>query len=404
MPKTNRPLSEAKISKAKPKAKAYKLYDTDGLYLIVSKNGGKWWRFKYYFDGKEKLISFGTYPETSLSAARKKRDEAREQIARGINPGAVRKAMKHSTTQDGNNFEAIAREWYAKFQIQWTPGHARTIISRMERYLFPTIGKQRVADITGKELYEALQGIENRGALETAHRVRTIAGQVFRFAVVTGRAKHDVSADIRGALPSPKVKHMAAIIDLKKIGPFLNAIDGYDGHIIVKCALRLAPLVYVRPGELRHAEWVEMDFDDALWTIPAHKMKKRKNPQDHIVPLSQQSIEILNKIKKVTGNGRYVFPSFRSDVRPMSENAILAAIRNMGFDKETMTGHGFRAMARTILDETLEFRTDIIEHQLAHIVKDPNGEAYNRTKFLDQRRVMMQKWADYLDHLKSSII
>lgn len=401
MPKRNKPLSQITVRTAKPKEKAYKLADTDGLFLLVTENGGKWWRFKYRFDGKEKLLSLGTYPEISLADARARRDEARTQIAHNIDPGALRKALKQSNTEEKETFEVIAREWHTKFKPSWTVGHAITILSRLERDLFPWVGNRPIAEIKAPELLAVLRRVESRGALETAHRIRTIAGQVFRYAVATGRAERDPAGDLRGALPQPGGKHLAAITDPKEAAQLLRAIDGYRGHFVVRCALKLAPLFFVRPGELRQAEWAEIDFDEAVWNIPAQKMKTK---QTHLVPLCRQAVEILGELKALTGESKYVFPSGRSQVRPMSNNAILAALRSLGYDKDTMTGHGFRAMARTILDEVLQIRPDYIEHQLAHAVRDPNGRAYNRTAHLAERRKMMQLWADYLDGLKAGAV
>jgi integrase len=391
------PLNELKIRNAKTKEKFYKLTDGDGLYLHVTEKGSKLWRFRYRFEGKEKLFALGKYPEISLLDARQRRDEARRQLAHGIDPGAVRKAQKQASIQETETFEVIAREWHARFTSTWTEGHAETIMSRLERDLFPWIGKRPIAEIKAPELLAVLRRVESRGALESAHRIRTICGQVFRYAVATGRAERDPAADLKGALPQPQEKHRAAITDPKKIGALLRAIDGYEGGFIVKCALKFAPLVFVRPGELRHAEWEEINLENAEWNIPGSKMKMR---EPHLVPLPKQAIDILNELKKLTGTSRYCFPSGRSYDRPMSENAILAALRRMGYEKDEMSGHGFRAMARTILDEVLQVRPDYIEHQLAHAVRDPNGRAYNRTAHLNERRKMMQQWADYLDDLK----
>ena len=397
MAKKVMPLSEMRVRTAKPKEKPYKLTDGDGLFLLITPQDGKYFRFKYRFDGKEKLLAFGTYPEVSLADARQRRDEARKQIAHGIDPGAVRKAMKQAETEEKETFEVIAREWHTKFTPTWTPGHAETIMSRLERDLFPWIGKRPMSEIKAPELLAVLRRVESRGALESAHRIRTIAGQVFRYAVATGRAERDPSTDLKGALPQPKENHHAAITDPKEVAPLLRAIDGYQGHFVVKCALRLAPMFFVRPGELRNAEWAEIDLEEAVWSIPAEKMKMK---QAHIVLLCRQAIEILTELKELTGNSKYVFPSGRTFARPMSNNAILAALRRMGYDNDTMTGHGFRAMARTILDEILHENPYVIEAQLAHRVPDPLGRAYNRTTHLPERRKMMQRWADYLDGLK----
>lgn len=392
-------LTDVKARNAKPAAKQFKLFDGDGLFLLVTPSGGKWWRFKYRFEGKEKLLSLGTYPEVSLADAREKRDAARKQVAAGVDPGEVRKARKAAMVAIAeNSFEIVAREWHGKFTPTWTPGHADTIMKRMERDLFPWLGARSIGEIRAPELLAALRRVESRGALETAHRVRTIAGQVFRYAVATGRAERDPAADLRGALPPATERHHAAVTEPKEVADLLRAIDGYQGGFVVKCALRLAPLFFVRPGELRQAEWLEIDFEAEQWNIPAERMKTK---QAHIVPLSEQAVNILRETKALTGASRYVFPSGRSFARPMSNNAINAALRRMGYDKEEMTGHGFRAMARTILDEVLQVRPDYIEHQLAHAVKDPNGRAYNRTAHLAERRKMMQTWADYLDGLKA---
>jgi integrase len=390
-------LSDTKAKNAKVRTSEYKLFDGGGLYLLVTPSGGKYWHFKYRFDEKEKRISFGPYPEISLAEARTKKDEARTQIAHGIDPAGVRKAMKQAESAEAETFEVIAREWHAKFTPTWSATHAVTMMARMERDLFPWMGTRPVNEIKAPELLAILRRVESRGALETAHRIRTIAGQVLRYAVATGRAERDCSGDLKGALPQPGEHHHAAITDPKEVAPLLRAIDGYQGGFVVKCALRLAPMFFVRPGELRQAEWPEIDLDEGAWNIPADKMKMK---QPHIVPLCAQAVAILTELKQLTGASRYVFPSGRSFSRPMSNNTVNAALRRMGFDKETMTGHGFRAMARTILDEVLQVRPDYIEHQLAHAVRDPNGRAYNRTSYLAGRREMMQTWADYLEGLK----
>jgi len=406
-------LTDVKVRNAKSGEKQIKLFDGDGLFLLVTPQGGKYWRMKYRYGGKEKLLALGVYPEVPLrgyfmedgnkdswiDGARDLCAKARKQIAAGIDPGELRKARKYSkVTQDANSFEVVAREWHMKFTPTWTLGHSGTILKRMERDLFPWLGAKTIGDIRAPELLAALRRVESRGALETAHRVRTIAGQVFRYAVATGRAERDPAADLRGALPPATENHHAAITDPKEVAHLLRAIDGYQGGFVVKCALRLAPLVFVRPGELRHAEWADIDFEAAEWNIHAERMKMK---QAHIVPLSRQVLDILRELQALTGDSRYVFPSGRSFARPMSNNAVNAALRRMGYDKETMTGHGFRAMARTILDEVLQIRPDYIEHQLAHAVRDPNGRAYNRTAHLAERRKMMQLWADYLDGLKT---
>lgn len=398
MPRRTVPLSDTKVRKAKPSSKEYKLFDGGGLYLLVTPSGGKHWHLKYRFQGKEKRIGFGPYPEISLADARLKKEKARKQIIEGIDPSTAKKATGHTDASDTESFEAIAREWYGKFKTTWSESHARLVEGRLNRDLFPWLGSRPINDIKAPELLAVLRRVEGRGAVYSAHRIKTIAGQIFRYAVATGRAERDPSGDLKGALPPPGGKHHAAITEPKEVALLLRAIDEYQGSFVVRCALRLAPLFFVRPGELRHAEWSEIDLDDGLWIIPAHKMKEMK--QDHIVPLCSQAVQLLTELKQLTGTSRYVFPSGRSFTRPMSNNAILAALRYMGYDKERMSGHGFRAMARTILDEVLQVRPDFIEHQLAHAVRDPNGRAYNRTTYLPERREMMQLWADYLDGIK----
>jgi integrase len=390
-------LSDVKIRNSKPSEKQVKLFDGDGLFLLITSQGGKLWRFKYRFDGKEKLLALGAYPEISLAEARVRKDDARKKLAYGIDPGAVRKAQKQAKTEEKETFEVIAREWHTKFTPTWTTGHADKLLSALERDIFPWLGARPIKELRAIELLATLRRIESRGVLETAHRMRGLLGQVFRYAVATGRAERDPVVDLRGALPQPKERHYPAIVDPKEVAPLLRAIDGYKGDFTTKCALRLAPMFFVRPGELRHAEWAEIDFDEVAWNIPAHKMKLK---QPHIVPLCRQAIEILTDLKPLTGTSRYVFPSLRTSTRPMSNNTVNAALRRMGYDKKTMTGHGFRAMARTILDEVLQVNPNVIEAQLAHKVPDTLGNAYNRTSHIVERRKMMQQWGDYLDGLK----
>ena len=393
-----KPLTDMKISKARPQDKAATLFDGLGLFLLIAplhQGGSKFWRFKYTFNGKQKMVSFGSYPEVSLAAAREKRTEARKQIAAGIDPSEIRKAMKAQTQ---NTFEAIARERHEKFKATWTPGHAERNLHRLEHHVFPVIGSRPIADIKAPELLTVLNRMESQGILESAHRIRSLCGQIFRYAVATGRAERDPSQDLRGALPAAKQNHLAALTDPAKVAGLLRAIDSYEGSFEVKSAMQLQAMFFVRPGELRHAEWSEIDLDSAVWSIPSHKMKMK---QAHIVPLSRQAVKILQALKPLTGRSQYVFPSVRSSQRPMSNNAILAALRRMGYGKDEMTGHGFRAMARTILDEVLQVRPDYIEHQLAHSVRDPLGRAYNRTTHLAERKKMMQLWSDYLDGLKA---
>jgi integrase len=392
------PLNEMKIRNAKPKEKFYKLTDSDGMYLHVTEKGGKLWRFKYRFGGKYKLLALGVYPEISLLDARQKRDEVRRQLAKGIDPSAIRKAQKQAKTEETETVEVIAREWHEKFKSKWTEGHALKIMRSLELDVFPWIGTRPIKDIKAPELLTVLRRIESRGVLEGAHRARGLCSMIFRYAVSTGRAERNPAQDLIGSLAPAKEKHLAAITEPKKVCELLRAIDGYSGSYVVKLALQLSPLVFVRPGELRHMEWTEVDFDEALWSIPAEKMKMR---EPHLVPLSKQALKILEEIKKLTGASKYAFPSGRTFERPMSNNAILAALRRMGYTKEEMTPHGFRAMARTIIDEVLQIRPDFIEAQLAHRVSDPLGRSYNRTQHLNERRKMMQLWANYLDGLKT---
>ncbi len=345
------------------------MFDGGGLYLEVAPSGGKWWRFKYRFGGKEKRLSLGVYPDVSLKDARERRDDARKLLANSIDPGENRKAKKAAKVERAaNSFEVIAREWYSKHSPNWSASHGDRIISRLERDIFPWIGGKPIAEITAPQLLEVIRRIEQRGALETAHRALGNCGQVFRYAVATGRAERDPSGDLRGALPPVKGTHFASVTEPKQVSEVLRALDSYEGTLTVRCALRLAPLVFVRPGELRHAKWADIDLDAAEWRYTV-----TKTDTQHIVPLSRQAVEILRELYPLTGRGHYVFHSARSSSRPMSDNAILAAMRRMGIAKEEMSGHGFRAMARTILDEVLGFRPDFIEHQLAHAVRDPNG-------------------------------
>ena len=393
------PLTDTAVRNAKPADKARKLFDSGGLYLEVAPSGGKWWRLKYRFEGKEKRLSLGVYPDVSLKDARDRRDEARKLLANEIDPSENRKAKKAAKVERAaNSFEVVAREWFTKHSTHWSDNHANRTIRRLERDIFPWIGGLPIATVTAPQLLDAVRRIENRGALETAHRALGNCGQVFRYAVATGRAERDPSGDLRGALPPVKGEHFASVTEPKKAAEVLRALDGYEGTLPVCCALRLAPLVFVRPGELRHAQWEDIDLDAAEWRYTVTKTKTQ-----HIVPLSSQAIEILQELQPLTGRGRYVFPSARNPKgdKPMSDNAILAAMRRMGISKDEMSGHGFRAMARTILDEVLGFRPDYIEHQLAHAVRDPNGRAYNRTAHLPERKKMMQDWADYLDKLKA---
>jgi integrase len=392
------PLTDITIRNLKPSDKPFKRADEKGLFLQVMPAGSKRWRIKYRFEDKEKSLSFGIYPETTLAKAREKRDAARVLLANGIDPAENRKAVKASRVEQvTNTFEVIAREWHAKYSLNWSVSHRERVIRCFERDVFPWLGTRLISSITSPDLLKILRRIEDRGAVETAHRIQQNCSQVFRYAIATGRAERNPAPDLKGALAAVKSTNHAAITNPEEIAGLLRAIDAYQGGFITKCALQLSPLVFVRPGELRAAEWSEIDLEKTEWNIPARRMKMR---QPLLVPLATQAIAILHEVYALTGRERYVFPGARSNARPMSENTILAALRRMGFGKDEMTGHGFRAMARTVLDEVLGVRPDFIEHQLGHAVRDPNGRAYNRTAHLVERRKMMQVWADYLYELK----
>jgi integrase len=401
-------LTDTQIRNARynPDGSGNRLSDGGRMYLQIAESGAKYWRMNYRFNGKDKTLALGVYPDVSLAAARKKRDEAREKLAAGIDPGEAKKAEKRTQRLNAeNSFEAIAREWHAKYTPSWSDGHADRILRRLEADAFPWIGGKPVAALSPPDVLDVLRRVEKRGALETAHRLHANIGQVCRYAVATGRAQRDVSADLRGALPPVQTDHMAAITDPKQVADLLRAIDGYQGTFPVSCALRLAPLLFQRPGELRAAEWTEFDLEGATWEIPGERMKRTKQGKAaggaHIVPLSSQAVAILRELHALTGPGRFLFPSVRTKDRPMSDNTVNGALRRLGYDGTTMTGHGFRAMARTILDEVLGVPAEVIEAQLAHAVKDPLGRAYARAVYLPQRREMMQRWADYLDQIKA---
>ncbi len=391
-------LTTTEVKQAKAGDNVRKLTDGGGLHLQVQPTGARYWRYDYRYAGKRKTLALGVYPEVSLKKAREKHQEARGKLSEGIDPGEQRKVEKltrHIAAAD--SFEAVAREWSQTKMCDKSKSHQNRTMRALEKDLFPCIGNRPISSITAPELLASLRKIEERGAVETAHRAKQTAGQVFRYAIVTGRAERDPSGDLKGALKDPKKKHLAAITEPAQVGRLLLAIDGYTGTPAVRAALRLSPLLFQRPGEIRHMEWTEIDWEAKRWEIPADKMKMR---QPHIVPLSHQALEILLEIHPLTGRGSYVFPSARGASRCLSENGVRTALRSMGYDNDTMTPHGFRAMARTLLDEVLEYRVDWIEHQLTHAVKDPNGRAYNRTAHLAGRAKMMQDWADYLENLR----
>lgn len=397
------PLTDTAIRKLKPAEKQFKVADEKGLHLLVSPSGGKLWRLKYRFDGKEKLLSFGTYPDVPLIRAREKRDEARRLLADGIDPGEHRKVLKAAKVAlAANSFEAIGREWFAKMKPEWADSHADKIMARLERDVFPWLGRRPIAELTAVEVLNTLKRISDRGAKDTAKRAQQDCGGVFRYAIQTGRASYNPIPDLRGALPTAIGGNFAAITDPVKVGELLRAIEGFKGTFVVKCALRLSPYLFVRPGELRQARWADFDLDNAEWKFLVSKVKKTEGLKIHIVPLAAQAVAILRELHALSGDGEFVFPGARSNGRAMSEAAVNAALRRMGYDTKTeITGHGFRAMARTILHEVHGIAPEVIEHQLAHKVPDALGTSYNRTKFLPARKAMMQQWADYLDKLKA---
>ena len=395
-------LTPSAVANAKAQAKPYKLADERGMYLLVRPDGARWWRFDYRRpdSGKRNTLSLGTYPDVSLRKARDKRDEARKLVADGIDPGASRqeaKAAKAAAVEAaGDTFEAVARAWMARQDVaEVTANKSRWIL---ETFLFPEIGSTPLAEVTPRLLLDALRKVEATGKLESAKRAKIKAGQVFRWAILEGKAELDPTASLRGALKPPKNKHHASITDPAKMGELLRAIDGFTGQPVTLAALKLAPLVFVRPGELRMAEWSEIDMDGAVWRIPAERMKMKAA---HIVPLSAQAVAILRDLYPLTGSGRYVFPGLRSASRPMSENTVNAALRRLGYGTDEMTGHGFRSMAASRLNE-MGWNADAIERQLAHAESNKVREAYTHAaQYLDERTRMMQAWADYLGALRA---
>lgn len=394
-----RKLSDVKLRKIKPTEKKQVFSDGYGLSLSIETNGSKYWRFNYRFLGKQQTLSLGVYPGVSLADARSAHRIAYNQLAENINPAEARKLAKLSVHQaNANTFEAISNEWIDVHMSDKTEQHRSRATSILQRYITPYIGNRDVRDITALELLGVLRKIEATGALNTAHRARGTVQQIFSYAIATGRADRNVAQDLQGTLKTYTEKHRTAITEPKLLGKLLRDIDYSRASLVVKTAMRISPILFQRPGEIRQMEWSEIDFEKAIWCIPAEKMKMRN---DHIVPLPTQAITLLKEIYTLSGQGKFVFPSARGASRCLSENAVRVALRDLGYDNETVTPHGFRATARTLLDEALEFRVDLIEQQLAHAVKDANGRAYNRTKFLPQRAEMMQAWADYLDRLKA---
>jgi len=392
------PLTDTAIRKAKPDTSPRRLSDERGLYLLLNPNGSLWWRWDYRYAGKRKTLSMGTYPDTGLRDARDKREAARKLLAAGVDPGEQRKAVKAAGEErDANSFAVIAEEWLARQAARMAPATLEKAQWTFNDLVNPWIGNRPVTEIDAPEMLKLLRRIEERGAHETAHRTKQRCSQIFRYAIATGRAQNDPTAALRGALAPVVSTSRAAITDPLKMGELLRAIDGYTGSFVVRCAMKLSPLVFVRPGELRQAEWTEIDLDGARWNIPAAKMKMRA---EHLVHLSSQAVAILRELNPLTGRGKYVFPGERSASRPLSDGTINAALRRLGFDKNTMTAHGFRAMASTRLNE-IGWAPDVIERQLAHVEKNKVRAAYNRAQYLDERIRMLQAWADYLDGLRA---
>ncbi len=385
-------LTDAKIKAAKTRQKPYKLSDSRGLYLLVHPSGGRWWRLKYRYVGKEKKLSLGVYPDVGLKLARERREESRRVLRAGIDPSAERQA-KRAVTE--TTFRALATEWLARQKL--APATHEKATWQFDQQLFPELGDRPIREIAAPDILAVLRKIEARGKIETAHRAKQRAGQVFRYAIATGRADRDPTGDLRGALTPLKPQNRAAVTQPAKVGELMRALQGYSGHPVTHAALRIAPYVFVRPGELRGAEWSEIDLHAAEWRIRADRMKMR---EAHIVPLSTQAVAVLRELQSLTGRGTYVFPSLRTPKRCMSENAITAALRRMGYSGTEMTAHGFRAMASTLLNEQ-GFAPDVIELQLAHKERNKVRAAYNRAQRLEERRKMMQAWADYLDGLKA---
>lgn len=388
-------LTAQEVKNAKSSSKPYKMTDGGGMYLFITKTG-KYWRYDYRFFKKRKTLALGVYPEISLKQARELHHKARNNVSNGIDPAHLRKINKNARFQAAENcFEALAWEWFGK--QNWTEGHARTVKGRLDRHILPWIGKLPIKDITAQEVLGVCRRVEDKGAIESAHRVKTICSQVFRYCVASGLCESDPCRDLRKALTPANPRNMPTITDPMKVGELMRAIDGYGGNHVTRAALKLAPLLFVRPGELRQAEWSEIDLDQAIWKIPSEKMKMK---QTHLIPLAKQALEIICDIKPLTGDGRYLFPSIRSTARPMSDNTILSSLRRLGYSKEELTGHGFRGMASTLLNE-LGWESKLIERQLAHSDKNTVRAAYNHAEYLPERIRMMQAWADYLDGLKS---
>lgn len=387
-------LTDATVKSAKPKDRPYRMADGGGMFLQVNPDGSKYWRQAYRFGGRQKLLALGVYPSVSLRRAREKRDDARKQLDKGIDPCAAKKAQKLAAA-GADTFAAIAAEWQSKISPTWGPGHCKRVQRLLDLDLLPHLGSKLANEITAPQILATLRRMEARGALQQLARCKTICTGIMAYAVATGRAERNPVKDLAGALEARPVKHHASITEPKKVGKLIRAVREYDGYFVTKCALELLPLVFVRPGELRKAEWSEFDLDAAEWRIPAHRMKLR---EQHIVPLSKQAIAVLRKLHPVTGGRALVFPGVRHHAKPLSENTINAALRNLGYTKDEMTGHGFRSVASTLLNEQ-GYNRDWIERQLAHAERSKIRGAYNYAEYLPDRRRMMQAWADHLDEL-----
>lgn len=391
------PLKDVQVRNAPLKAKPYKLFDGGGLFLLVQPTGGKWWRYKYRFAGKEKLLALGAYPDVGLADARKYHAQARKALAAGNDPGEVKKEAKRLTVLKGENtFEVVAREWHKSRKHGWTESYAGKVLKSLEADVFPKLGDRPIADISTPELLSVLRAVESRGVYETAHRVKQNCGQIFMYAIATNRAERNPAADLRMALKVPKKKHYAHL-KATDMPEFLAKLEAYEGHPVTKLALRCLLLTFVRTGELRGAKWAEVDLDKAEWRIPAERMKMR---DPHIVPLSRQAVEVIRELKKHTGHWQYMFPNQHKPVNCMSENTMLFAMYRMGYHSRA-TGHGFRATASTILNEN-GFPPDVIERQLAHAERNKIRAAYNHAQYLPERKKMMQWWANYLDKINTT--
>ena len=385
-------LSDAKVRSAKPRSNPYKISDGEGMFLLIAPSGSKYWRLKYHYAGKEKLLALGVYPEVSLSDARERRFQARKALAAGYDPGEIKKEAKRLTVQKSESaFEVVAREWIEQRKHEWAGRSTKIKVSRLERHVFPKIGTRPISDITAPEILSMLRDVEGSGAFDTAKRVMQTCGQIFMYAIATGRAERNPVPDLRGALKTPVTKHHA-YLKATELPEFLSRLDVYDGAIQTKLALRFLLLTFVRTTELRAAEWTEIDLDRAEWRIPVERMKVK---EQHIVPLSRQAVALLRALQSHTGNRQHLFPNQHKPASYMSENTMLYALYRMGYHSRT-TGHGFRSTASTILNEN-GFMPDVIERQLAHSERNKVRAAYNHAQYLPERRKMMQWWADYLD-------